>query len=241
MSGTQIWTGLRNASRVIQQHCGLESPAEQEDADGTRVMRHTAVMGANETRSTDRTANIVLLDPSKSTASPIGHGDARPKLAGIKEACTMFLSRLPASAMLGVISFPTEASVLWPMQPLGSGKLQVIQQVQSLISSGQTALTHALRLALKQFQAASGDHIFRCYILTDGMATDGDPVPVAKKLKNMGVQVHSIGFGEGKHIDERAMRRMASTSAEGQRMYYHFCDAQKLTCFMRRQSSTVTL
>lgn len=239
---TKLWSrAKRTATRVIGELTSVH-PAPQECLDDFGAgTRHTAVMGGTEIRGTAHTANVVVADCSGSTASAISQADERTKLAGIKEAFSLFAARLPASAMLAVIRFCADARVVWPMARLSTDKLDVIQQIQALVPSGQTAMCQALELAAAELRKVPAGYMLRAYVLSDGLSTDGSPLRAAQVLKSHRTQVHTIGFGAGAGIDEAAMRAMASTSADGQPLFHRAADLQTLTAFCRRQSSTVTL
>ena len=202
--------------------------------------KNTVVFGATERRTTENTANVLLIDVSGSTTDEIGRGDGRQKLVGIKEAVTAYIFGLPQSALLGLVAFGSNAYEMSPLVQVGSNKLNLVNAVQSLLPKGSTAMTPAFRIAASMFRGvANSGMLLRLYDLTDGLP-DHNPRMEAEELKRMGVQLHTIGFGDGKNIDECLLREMASVSDNGSSLYYHFLDARNLTVFMKRQSVTYT-
>lgn len=202
--------------------------------------RKTSIFGPEERMSTERTANIALLDFSGSMGDIVGRGDNRMKVEGVKEAISAFIVNLPSSVYFSLIIFNDEINVLWKMNALGRDKLKIIQLVQKKESDGFTSMRGACELAEKELTNVPNGYLKRVYLLTDGMPTDGDPSLIAETLKTQGVQIHTIGFGDGDEIDENLLRKMASKSASGTLLYYHFTDSQSLTCFLKKQTKTIT-
>jgi len=188
-----------------------------------------------------KTANVLCLDHSGSTSSAIGHNDNRSIVVGVKEAASTFAVNLLSTAMLGIISFESLAKVECKMETVEGKKLNFVSAVQKLQSAGGTSMTEALELAKKMLTKAPADYQKRIYLITDGMSTDGDPTPTAERLKLDGTQIFCIGFGEGSDIDEATMRAMASVSESGESFFQHFTDEAKMTGFLKRQTSTVSI
>ena len=190
--------------------------------------------------TTERTANVLLIDVSGSTEDRISFTDAKCKLIGEKVSSTLFVSNLPSSAYFSLISFSDRAKILHPMQMLKE-KLTVIKAIQSCRSGGITAMQSAMMKAYDEFKKAPADYQKRFYCVSDGMANDGDCRDVADLLKGAGVQLHFIGFGEGSAIDEALMKELASVSeTTGESLYRHFSSAQQFSRFMGCQSRTIT-
>ena len=227
MSGTRV---LQNGDRV---------------AIGGRpqIGRQTAVLGQSEKRNTERTANILLVDHSGSTQDRIAQMDKHPKIAGIKDAVSMFIVNAPESSYLSVICFGDIAEVLSDMQVVGQNRLSIIQKVQAINPQGSTAMCAAFKLAEEQCMKAPVDFMIRIYALTDGLPTDGSPLPIIEDLKKkyQNLQIHTIGFGHGTQIDEDLLRKVASCSSTGNPFYYHIIEALKLTGVLKRQSRTLTM
>ena len=223
MGETQIWNNQSNErSRIIQ-------PPQ----------RMTAIMGTQERRSTDNTVNVVVVDRSKSTKDAISNTDNRRKLDGIKEATTQFITNVPRTAYISVMTFHDSAKSIWDMSPVEQNKLHIIKAIQGIPTGESTQMIVALMLAEKQLQKAPSNFFKRLYLLTDGLPND-NPTAQAEKLKAQNVQISTIGFGEGYQIDEDLLRNMASKSKTGNPLYYHFKNLANLTGFFRRESITKT-
>ncbi len=208
---------------------------------GQRNVRRTAVLGVKEKRSTgtDNTANVLIIDVSGSTSDEIGKGDSRSKLEGIKEAVSQFIVKSSSVSKIAIIAFDSNAQSIVSMQQIGQKKLQFIQSVQRFSPGSSTAMREALQMALREIRGISGNIVIRVYLLTDGMP-DCDPTAEANKLKKQGVQLNTVGFGEGFNIDEGLLKKMASISASGSPLYYHFTDAKNMTGFFKKQTQTIT-
>lgn len=206
-----------------------------------KIFKKTAVLGQTERRSTEDTANILIIDVSSSTNDKIAEHDPRPKITGIKDANTTFIVDLPDSAYISVISVGFEAEILCDMQIVGQNRLPIIKKVQGLIPSGPTPMCGALNRASELCRKVPSGKTIRVFILTDGLSTDGAPLPIAERLKQSypNLQLHVIGFGCGDQIDEGLLRKMASCSASGSPFYYHILDAVNLTGVLKRHSRTL--
>jgi len=213
-------------------------PGEQKLTREFTTPKPVTAGGSGDTRSTKNTANVVLFDCSGSMNDPIGKGDSRSKMQGVKDGVSTFIANLPQSAYLSAISFSTTAEVASEMQQIAEGKLKMIEAVQCCIANGKTAMAEALMLASAQFKNIPEDSIKRLYILTDGMP-DTDPTALAEKLKSENVQITTVGFGDNDQIDEALLRKLASVSETGAPFYYHFTDAAKMTGFLKVQSTII--
>jgi len=229
MSGTTFFNTQENPQE--------KRSMEQQDS---RVQRNTSFFGATEKRTTENTANVLLLDVSSSTSDKIGRGDNRTKLSGIIEAATAYISGLPHSALLGLIAFGSKAYELSRLAQVGNNKINLINPVQLLTSRGSTDMAGALSLASNMLgKVVNSGMLLRVHVLTDGIP-DCSPKMEAEQLKRMGVQLHTIGFGDGSYIDEHLLREIASPSQNGGSLYYHFLDSRNLSVFMKQQSKIYT-
>ena len=196
--------------------------------------RQTSILGSVEKRGTADTINVLCLDTSSSTEEPTGRGDNRPKIQAIKEASTTFVAGLPDTARLSLITFDSQANIICPMTHISGNKLAIIQKIQGLNPNGWTAMYEAMSLGEGEFKQITQAGRKRLLVLTDGMP-NSDPSALADSMKNQGIQITTIGFGEAGNIDESLLQNMASTGARGV-LYYHFADRQNLTSFMSRTS-----
>lgn len=115
------------------------------------------------------------------------------RLAGAKKAGTQFLQRLASvnpSAAVGIVSFGTKAKVV--CQPLGvkENLTKLKESLGRLRIDGCTNISDALKVAGEQINRIPDVKNPRILLLTDGHSNEGgDPKPVAKCLKENGVQL----------------------------------------------------
>jgi len=226
MGGTRTWIGDRSNIGDLSD-------------DRTKVVRcQTSILGQSERMDVGRTVNLLVSDLSSSMESVIAQNDPRQKIIGVKDALSTFLVNSQESAYISVITFGDTANVLCDMQVRGQNPYGMLQQIQQISPKGLTAMCGALKLAIEQCKKAPQGYVIRVYVLTDGLPTDGDPLPIAEILKRTypNLQIHTIGFGCGNNIDEGLLRSIASRSASGEPFYYHVLDAVKLTGILKRQS-----
>ncbi|MEW6380476.1 MAG: vWA domain-containing protein [bacterium] len=194
--------------------------------------------GSEERSSVEKTANDLLLDISGSMGDPVGRGDQRSKTDGVKEAVTMFVSRMSPTAWLSIILFNGSARLLWPMQPL-EDKGKVINEVQKIIADGSTNMAEGMMMALEQFKKAPKEFTKRLFVLSDGIS-GSNPMHAADLLKKAGARITSIGFGDDLGaLDTTVLKAVASTSPSGNPEYYHFLDSANLTCFMENKTRVI--
>jgi len=201
--------------------------------------RPTSVMGHSERRSTEKTVNILIGDVSSSTADRIDISDPKPKIDGIKDAMTTFIVNSSPSAYLAAVSFGSCADVLFNLQQRGQNPRKLIDPIVRMMPGGSTAMCAALLLAGELCKKASfGQDATRIYLLSDGIQTDGNPIPVADdlKVKYPNLQIWTVGFGSGNEIDAETLKRVASKSATGEPLYCFCKDARNLTGFLKKQS-----
>lgn len=227
--GTRVY-GVEGLSRVLSRG----------GATRTLGLEQTGVQRTNV--STEQCASCLVLDRSGSMDCQIGHGDARTKIDGAREAATSFICNSPAGAQVAVVGFSCKASVLVPLSEASKGKLSMIDALQGLTADGTTAMHAALAVGRKETRKAPRGHTKRIFCLTDGLPDSYDSaVAEAERAKKEGIQITAIGFGDGRQIDEDLMKVIASTNESGQPMYWHFRDHRSLTMFLTRASRTLIL
>ncbi len=140
-------------------------------------------------------------------------GSMKPEdIAAAQNAVVSFLGELtPGAAQVSLIAFSSEAEVL---TPLTSDLQQVVQGVSGLSASGMTRIDLALQAALAEMTGPGGrsDVPRVAVLMTDGQPTTNDEGPTksaANALKGAGIQLYTIGLGEG--IDDGLLRELASS------------------------------
>lgn len=235
MANTQVYTG-QNTNQGFKpnfQQQNQERSFNQNRA--TQVLRPN-----NERKGTDNTANVLLIDLSGSMEEAIGNGDNRTKLDGAKEAITQFIAGLPATAYFSLIIFSDYTKVIYPMSQMTINRNDMVREAQQMKSICLTYIVPGLEAAENEFRKAPAHLSKRLFILTDGMSSD-DPTPPANRMKNSGIQINTIGFGENQvSLDEDLLKRISSVSENGTPLYTYISNATSLSGFMKKSSKTLT-
>ena len=93
---------------------------------------------------------------------------------------------------------------------------QISQEISKLKPRGQTPLAYALKQIATDFAGFHGERAV--VLVTDGIEScGGDPVAVARSLREQDIRVHVIGFGLGSEEDEDLTSLQAIAEASGGR------------------------
>jgi Mg-chelatase subunit ChlD/sugar lactone lactonase YvrE len=140
-------------------------------------------------------------------------GSMKPEdISAAQNAVVSFLGELePGAAQVALVAFSSDAEVL---TPLTSDLQRVVRGVSGLSASGMTRIDLALQAALAEMTGPGArDDVPRVVVLmTDGQPTTNDEGPTksaANALKGAGIQLYTIGLGEG--IDDGLLRELASS------------------------------
>ena len=230
MANTQVFATQninQNFTQNNQERMGIQNRT-------TQVFRPN-----NERIGTSNTANVLIVDVSTSMRASIGNGKKISKIDGAKNSVCSFITGLPSSAYLSIITFDSQAKVIYPMSQVGSNKLDMIQKVQQIHAGGSTDMSGGFKLAEQESKKIPKGLLVRYFVLSDGMP-NSDPTSRAKRAKNQNVQITTIGYGDQQiGLDEDLLRKIASKSANGTPLYYYIDSAEKLTVFMRRSSVNI--
>ncbi len=185
-------------------------------------------------------AEILLVDRSGSTDEPGQRGtrmdDIRVSLRG-HGLQKMHIDRQDRMAL---VSFASDARVDCAWTRLQDPS-PLLTAINALYSGGGTCFRSGLELAEGLFAglpSVPGTQVLRKVIFfTDGHNNEGDPVPVAERLKNAGVIVQAVGFGRReKDVDVDILRRIVSL-INGQEQYWFCSSARELTQTFKTLSS----
>jgi Ca-activated chloride channel family protein len=130
------------------------------------------------------------------TSGSMNADDVSPtRLAAAQAAANRFLSKVPKSLQVGLVSYSDGANnVVRPTQD----REQVKTTLDALIADGGTATGDALDAALTAFGArdAKKSPPAAIVLLSDGASKSGqDPNTVAQKAKQLGVPVYTVALG----------------------------------------------
>jgi Mg-chelatase subunit ChlD len=133
---------------------------------------------------------------------------------------------------ISLVSFASDARVDCPWNRL-QDPAPLLGAISTLSPGGGTCFRSGLELAeglLASLPAVPGVQVLRKVILfTDGRNNEGDPMPVADRLRNAGVIIQAVGFGPTeKDVDVDILRRIVSV-IDGKEQYWFCSNAQELT------------
>ncbi|MBS3764869.1 MAG: VWA domain-containing protein, partial [Planctomycetes bacterium] len=174
-------------------------------------------------------------------------GTKLSRLEGAVDLCAEFIHRREADR-IGVVVFGGSALTQCPLTFDRDLALELLNYVEPQIAGRRTALGDGILLSAARLRERGGAVI----VLSDGANTAGDisPKMAARKARNLGVKIYSIGLGsEGKvpvpvrmpsgrtvlrekdyPLDEEALKRVASI---GGGRYYRANDVDTLSQVFR--------
>ena len=117
-----------------------------------------------------------------------------------------------------------------------------LREAEKILSRAGSS-TWAGRLLDSSSHRKKGDFLQRVLLLTDGHHCHGcEPLPIAERLKQAGVQIDCIGIGGSPlAVDERLLRQIASINpATGLPRYRFIKDQQTLVTHFRNLASGIT-
>ncbi|OHB49692.1 MAG: hypothetical protein A2Y10_05920 [Planctomycetes bacterium GWF2_41_51] len=130
---------------------------------------------------------------------------------------------------IGLISFNDTAEIVLELTPIKQIEL-VKKHLKQLKATGGTDIAEGLKDAEKIFAGSYCGEIQRLkriLLLTDGHG--GNPVTIAKRLKNQTVLIEVIGIGgDPSAVNEELLRKVATTDLNGFTHYWFFRDTQSL-------------
>ncbi len=144
-------------------------------------------------------------------------------------------ARLMPDGEIALISFNSKATTVCDFVNIEEGYSQLIDATQSLKAGGNTNIPRALEAALSLLgkDAGPNDTII---LMTDGHGGNG--VPVAEKIKKLGVTIKVMGFGKKpSDVNETMLKKVASV-ADGKPLYTFDTDKRGFTKTMIENTVT---
>ena len=161
--------------------------------------------------------------------------DCRPSRLGAGKKAVESHARKRASLSpqdrVGLVAFTTSATVILPLTDISDTR-SIIKGLGKLRAKGGTDMSCGLKAADGMFAAdvmpsAQLSRLRRVLLLTDGHG--GSPLRIATRLKSRGVLVEVIGFGgDPSEVNEKVLRRVATTDSDGFVHYWFFQDTESL-------------
>ncbi|PHS12921.1 MAG: hypothetical protein COA78_07775 [Blastopirellula sp.] len=205
---------------------------------------------------------VFLLDCSASAANM----DILPDRLGAEKECSLefLIERLKQSSrdQIAVVSYETCARIVCKLQSIRN--FQTIRSsIYGIMIGGATAMGEGLKAAERALASAPSQSsvssilnwfnatptppqeqfLKRVILLTDGLHCHGrEPLPVALKLKNAGVQIDCIGIGGCKSaVDEDLLKKIASIDpTTGEPRYRFIKDKQTLNKHFQQLATGLT-
>ncbi len=164
-----------------------------------------------------------------------GSMDAPDKMPYLKQSLIVFLQSLQPEDRVAIVTYSTDAALLWPSQVVGSGEW-IRDTVESLRPGGSTNLHGGLMLGLAEVERSFDiRRNNRVILLTDGIANVGETNPAriaqqALAYNQRGIYLSTIGLGLDFNDD------LLSTLARQGQGAYHFVDsAQEMDRVFRQE------
>ncbi len=167
---------------------------------------------------------LLLIDCSPSMEERAGReGRELTRLQAAQQAALSFVSQIDRLAdQVGVIAFGAESQEL---VSLSRPSEQIVQAIQSIVIRNGTDIACALQLASDIFTRNSVDHRTKvALLLSDGESEAEPAIAAAKRLKDQGVHLITIGIGD---VGQELLAQLAS-QWQGQPDTFYAADADAL-------------
>ena len=169
------------------------------------------------------------------TSTSMGWKDCKPSRLGAgKMAVETFIAKrasLSSTDRIAMVSFASDARVVMPFTEI-SNRTLIHSAVTGLKAKGGTDIAKGLKAAAGIFADEpmayfAARRLKRVLLLTDGCG--GNPLKVSRALKDAGVLIEVIGIGGDKTaVNEKLLRRVATTDANGFTHYWFVTDTGNL-------------
>ena len=177
-------------------------------------------------------AEVLLVDRSGSTDEPGQRGTRMDDIKVALRTHGLQKMHIDRQDQVALVSFASDARVDCPWNQLQDPS-PLLGAINALYSSGATCFRSGLELAEGLFASLPplpGTQVLRKVIFfTDGHNNEGDPRPVADRLRNAGVIIQAVGFGRtDQDVDVDILRQIVSV-IDGKEQYWFCSSAQELT------------
>ncbi len=170
---------------------------------------------------TPEVAIVFVLDNSGSMGNFV-LGATRSQQEIANEAAAMAIRTLDRRDLVGVVTFNSNADVVWPLQP-NRKTAQLVQEVLSINPGGGTNMAPGLERAREQL-AASTAKVKHVVVLSDGKSQRSQSLPdLAEQMRKDGIKLSMIAVG-----DDADTRTMAVMAERGDGVFYHAINANQL-------------
>jgi len=139
-----------------------------------------------------------------------GSMSSQDKMDWVKNSFEIFIKTVNDKDYVSLIVFDTTAQVLFPSTKMSvsGARHKFSRTVQSITIGGGTNIVAGLKLGYRELEANyRKDYVNRVLLLTDGLSSTEGIYEMARKYKQMGITVSTIGLGQG--FDADLMRKLA--------------------------------
>ncbi|CAH2293998.1 sushi, von Willebrand factor type A, EGF and pentraxin domain-containing 1 [Pelobates cultripes] len=193
-----------------------KQPQEPTDSSENRVEKMGQYFKKNIRRLREKSQNldlVFLVDESTS----VGHANFVNELRFVKKLLSDF-PVVPSATRVAIVTYASKHSVQTRVDYISSN--QSHQHKCSLLNREIPAITYkgggtytkgAFQQAAQILKYSRGDSTKVIFLITDGFSNGGDPRPIAAKLRDLGVEIFTVGIWQG---NIRELNDMASHPKE---------------------------
>jgi Ca-activated chloride channel family protein len=175
------------------------APAPHTD-DGTQLLRVGVRARTVEAEERPPASITLVVDTS-------GSMDIRERLGLVRSSLALLALHLRDDDSVSVVTYSSDASVLLPPTPVGSGAQTIVNTIGELVPTGSTNMEAGLRTGYEQARSAFREDGINAVILaSDGVANTGvtgtDPLSAMVQEEGQdGIGLVTVGYGMGNYND----------------------------------------
>ena len=225
---------LRQPVPAIALDARLNSPFISESG-GTTYLQLSVTTADISVRSERKPMNLsIVLDRSGSMSS-------ENKMGYAKQAFLSLIDQLQSHDILSVIVYDDEINVVRKARRVGREKSSIKHLVEEIYPRGSTNLGGGLLEGLRQAEKyASGEHLNRVVLLSDGLANVGMTNPhelnqLSRRYRNKSISITTMGVGLD--YNENLMIGIAESGGGN---YYFIERANDLASIVRKELDMIS-
>ena len=225
---------LRHPVQAIALDARLNSPFISETG-GTAYLQLSVTTADISVKNSRKPLNLsIILDRSGSMSS-------ENKMGYAKQAFLSLIDQLQPHDILSVVVYDDEITVLRKARKVGGNRASIKRLVEEIYPRGSTNLGGGLLEGLRQAERyASGEHLNRVVLLSDGLANVGMTNPhelnqLSRRYRNKSISVTTMGVGLD--YNENLMIGIAESGGGN---YYFIERANGLASIVRRELDMIS-
>jgi VWFA-related protein len=178
-------------------------------AKKAKVKVHT--IGIGEPGTGKPVNSVLVLDHSQSMQEPAEDSDPRSKIAAMHKAAGRFVKIMPETARTTILPF---GSIIDLPDNFSKDKKKLVNRIEGLTPSGETAMLDAAYEAIETLDAANLDGTRAVVVMTDGIdnISRRRPEDIIRRAKDAKVTMHMLAFGRESEMRQARddMQRIAT-------------------------------